>query len=837
MNHHKLITYFTQIISQEKHTLWLWISVFFGAGVIFSFLNYNSAPIFLIIILCAAILLFYFDKFSYRGTFYLISAVFLLGFFWTFFYQKSIYDKQIKAKVFADLKGEIIEIKRFSNSVTQKTGISLIIAKPQIYKIEKFQKKIVKKKKKNKSKKIAKKEIKKEKKMTKKFLKLLDKCQDEACKKEVQQAFLKHEEEKKQRREARFFAKKCGEDEECIKKLKQEKAAKKAKKIKKISKRKAKQIEQNFLNISDYQEIDRYFIDISNSYQNVKWQKQNDKYLFPNPPSKVSLISHFDDKNLKIGDVVFMRVLLDKPRQREFLNEFDFGFDSLNKRIGGFGYVAGKIHILKEEKISSFENYIKNLRHKINIIITSQIKGDEGAIVSALLIGNSEAISKNAMLQIRNSGLAHLLSISGLHMAIAAAIFFTSIRFLLVQSQYLALNFNIKKIAAFAAILSTYFYLQLSGSPAPALRSFIVSTLILLAIIFDKKVDAKRSIALAFLILLIYNPYNIFSISFQLSFAAILSLVAFHEFISKFKPQNLHNSFYKRFIWYFCEIAFASIIVQIATAPFLIYHFKNFSTYGLVANMLAIPLTSFFTMPLGFLSLILMPMGLEAFTLKLTGYSITILLEIAQIVSSWKFAYFTTLKMPKIAFALAVGGFVINSIMNSKIKWLGGLIFLSSFASLYFVKQPNLAFDSTQKFFAIYNETDGLIFNKELRASKKRDLWMQEFSQKDFRSFQDFDQEILSQKGINCDERKCIIEIENKKILILLKRNKLSEICFQNLQNNFDIIVNLTSKYKMPKCLENYKTKIDNLDFYRNGGYFLYFNKGKFDIKSARSDF
>ncbi len=836
------------IIAQEKHTLWLWIPVFFAFGVIFSFSNSAIDEIqiaALSIILVSSIFLYYFDRFSYRSFFYLMCLIFLMGFFWTYFYQKSVKEKQIKAKVFADVKGEVVEIKEFSNSLTGKGGVSLIIANPQIYKIEKFDKKTTKqkssnqlKKKKHAAKKGKKTEQKKPKKMTKKFLKQLEKCKDDICKKEVEKNFLEHEEQKKIRRQERFFNKKCGEDLVCIEKLKKEKEAKKIKKVKvdkdnkKLSKSKQKQIEKTFLNIKDYQEIDRYFLDISNSYQDVKWQKKGNKYLFPNPPNKISVISHFDDKNLKVGDVIFIRALIDKPRQKEFINEFDYGFDAASKKIGGFGYIAGKIIVLKEEKISLFSSFIQSLRQEIGNKITSQIKGDEGAIASALLIGNMDAISEDVMMDIRNSGLAHLLSISGLHMAIAAAIFFTSIRFLLSQSQYLTLNFDIKKIAAIAAIFSTYFYLQLSGSPVPAVRSFIVSTLILLAIIFDKKIDAKRSIALAFLILLIFNPYLLFSISFQLSFAAVLSLVSFNDFITKFKPENIHNSFVKRFLWYSSEIAFASIVVQIVTTPFLIYHFKNFSTYGLVANMFAIPLTSFFTMPLGFLSLILMPFGFENIVLKLEGYSISIIMNIAQIVSSWKFSYFTTLRMPEFAFGVAAFGFVINCIMNSRIRWLGGFIFIISFLSLYFAKQPQILFDADQKFFAIYNKEDGLIFNKELRPSKKRDLWMQEFYQKEFKFFDSNYKDIA-----NCDDKKCVLEIENKRILILLGRNKISELCNKNLKSSFDLIVNLTSRYIIPKCLENSQVIIDNLDFYKNGGYAIYSYNEVLEILSARDSF
>lgn len=689
-----------------------------------------------------------------------------------------------------------------------------------------------------------------EKKMTKKFLKLFSECgEDEACKNEVKKSFEEHEEAKKLRREERKKERKeasqknlensaiCNEENPCPETLQSN--SKQVKKQPKKAQNKPnkiteKQIEKNFLNLPDYQEIDREFLDISKNYQTVFWQKKGDYQIFPNPPKKISILSYSTIPNLKIGDIIFLRTAIGPPQQREFLHEFDYALNAQSKRIGGFGHAMSKGIILQKSQTSvslasSFEDFIGNLRKKIESKITSQISGDEGAIAAALMMGSQNLISKDRMLEIRNSGLAHLLSISGLHMAIAAAIFFTLTRFLLSRSEYLTLHFNIKKIAAFAAIFSAYFYLELAASPVPAVRSFVIVALVLLAVMIDRKTDAKRCIALAAFGLLIFNPYNIFSISFQLSFAAILSLACFHEFFLKAKPKFKQDSAFQKFLWYFLEIAFASVVVQIATMPFLIYHFRNFSTYGLVSNMLAIPLTTFVTMPLGFLAVFLMPLGLEKLPLQAMGLSISWVIDIARLVSNLDYSYFTTPQMPKFAFAFASFGWLILCLMNSKVRWFGGLILPVSFISLCFVKQPYLLFDGQQKFFAIYDEKDGLVFSEKMRASKKRDLWMQEMKETQFKYFGEFSDEWRTQKGIKCDERKCKIIKENQKILVILKRNKLSEICSEN----YDVIVNLTSKYKLPECFSENAIKIDNLVFYQKAGHFLYFEEEKSYSKKA----
>jgi hypothetical protein len=147
-------------------------------------------------------------------------------------------------------------------------------------------------------------------------------------------------------------------------------------------------------------------------------------------------------------------------------------------------------------------------------------------------------------------------------------------------------------------------------------------------------------------------------------------------------------------------------------------------------------------------------------------------------------------------------------------------------------KKPNILFDDKQKFFAIYDEKDGLVFSKKLRASKQRESWMRRMNEVKFKSLEDFSDQWKKQRGIFCDEKKCVIE-KNQKILVLLKRNKISKICQKNFIDDFEVIVNLTSKYQLPNCISDKKIKIDNLDFYQKGGHFLYFSGDKISIKTA----
>lgn len=795
-----LTTYFVKIITREKDQLLLWLPVCLLLGIILALSSptHNIHNFFATFLLLAAIVLFYLSRFFYHSFIYIICGVILFGFLWASIYQQTVItNARITGKIYTDLEGQITHIKPFKSASTGKEGLILQLEKLTLYKAD-FSK--------SKKPPVTLPSQKPPKpKMIKKFLTLLEKCGPEiACIEGVKKASQEHEAAKKLRREQR------------------------KNKPKKLT---HTHIEKNFLNLHDYQTIDRQFLSSQSNYQPVNWRKKGDNYLFPNPPPKVSLSTYESIATLAVGDVIVVRAIIEPPSHKEFIGGFDYALYSASHGIAGHGRTISDVTVLQATNTSSIHTFIAHLRDVISRNINLHLSGDNAAVADALMVGKRSAISQQTMDNIRQSGLAHLLAISGIHMAIAAFIFFSLTRFVLSRSEYVTLHFNIKKIAAIAAIVSAYIYLQLAGSPVPATRSFIMVTLVLMAVLIDRKTDLKRSIALAAFMLLLFNPYHVFSVSFQFSFSAILSLACFHVFTSHVKPASVSQSLIKKGLWYFTEIALASIVVQIATAPFLIYHFNTFPTYGLFANMFAIPLTTFITMPLGFLSMALMPFGLEHFPLRAMGISISYILHIAHVIASLPYAYFITPQMPKIAFACAVVAWLIMCLVKSHLKWCFALVFAASLASLFFVKKPNLLFDGDQKFFAIYTQQDGLIFSEKLRQSRKRSMWMEIMQETEFKFFDQYSPEWLAQRGIMCDAKKCEISTANGSILILKERLKIADIC---TKKHVSIVVNLNAKYALPDCFTENQTRINSSDFSRHGAYFMYFNAKEIAIKSAR---
>ena len=256
--------------------------------------------------------------------------------------------------------------------------------------------------------------------------------------------------------------------------------------------------------------------------------------------------------------------------------------------------------------------------------------------------------------------------------------------------------------------------------------------------------------------------------------------------------------FSPKILLYFFEIILLSILIQITTLPFLMHSFQNLAVLGLAANIAAIPLTSFVIMPLGFLALFLMPLNLENYVLLGMNEGIFLLEKIINYITSFDYSNLRSPRLPSIGLAISTIGLLIFLLQKSALRFFGIIIFCCGFLTIFFIKKPTLIFEQNQKFFAIY-DNGNLFFSEELKPTKQRQHWLNHFNETEF-------------KTLNfCKEKSCEFKIKNKKILVLLKRNKTSEIC----KKDFDIIINMTAKYALPACVT--KQKLDNKDFLKGG--------------------
>lgn len=346
---------------------------------------------------------------------------------------------------------------------------------------------------------------------------------------------------------------------------------------------------------------------------------------------RVSLRRGVGDR-LATGDRISVVASLAPPPGPAAPGAFDFQRFAWFARLGAVGYATGAPSVITAGQPSGIVMWIDELRRRLSARLVAALPGDAGALAAALIAGDQSGISKDAMQAMRDSGLAHLLSISGLHISFAALLVMGLVRYGLAAIPPLALRFPIKKWAAVAGVLSALFYTLLAGAPVPAQRSFLMLAIVLLAILTDRTALTMRLVCWAAIVILLVLPESLVGASFQLSFAAVIALVAAWEAWRPWQARRADQAptVSRRIIAHVAASLFTTLVASIATAGFSAYHFNRLSLVGVFANLLAVPLTGIWVMPWGLVALLLLPFGGEAFALVPMGWGIEAIIWVAR---------------------------------------------------------------------------------------------------------------------------------------------------------------------------------------------------------------
>jgi len=360
------------------------------------------------------------------------------------------------------------------------------------------------------------------------------------------------------------------------------------------------------------------------------------------------------------GDLISLRAGLSPPPEPAAPGAFDYARQLYFQKIGGTGYAVTPPTVIPEAHPKLADRgraVIERVRLTLTRRILEAAPGDGGAMVAASVTGKREAISEVAENALRDSGLAHLIAISGLNMALATGIIFFALRFVLAAIEPIALRYPIKKWSAAAALLSGFAYLLLSGGGWSAQRAFIMTSIFFVAILFDRRALSLRNVAIAAIIILLLTPEAVVHPGFQMSFAAVTALIAAYEWHVKRLDPDRSFSLTARMGRYVAGVAATDVIASAATAPYGLYHFNRAANWGLPANLLAIPIMGFWVMPAAILALFLVPFGLDGWAWRLSAMGVDAILFIGRTVSAWPGAVTTIHHWPAAALIiLTIGG-------------------------------------------------------------------------------------------------------------------------------------------------------------------------------------
>jgi competence protein ComEC len=370
---------------------------------------------------------------------------------------------------------------------------------------------------------------------------------------------------------------------------------------------------------------------------------------------------------LAAGDTVQVRALLRAPAPPAYPGGWDMQRDAYFGRMAAYGFAIGPAARLQAVPGSALQAF----REKIVINVTSALPGARGAIAATLLTGIGTAIPGPDRAAFQASGLAHLLAVAGLHIGIVMALVFACCRRGLGAFEYTALRWPTRRIAAVAALAAGGAYLLLTGAHVPILRSFAMACLVTLAIFTERRAISLRALALAAAAITLAAPYEVMGVSFQMSFAAVLALVAGWEWTRLRLARLGEGLWWRKPALTIGGLAATSALAGTATLPFAAYHFGSTMMWYVPANIVAVPMTALWVMPWGIAALLLMPAGLHALALVPMGWGIAVLLWIAHGVAAWPDALIPVPQMPPYSLALAAFGLVWLCLWRTRLRLAG----------------------------------------------------------------------------------------------------------------------------------------------------------------------
>uniref|UniRef100_UPI0022EA422E ComEC/Rec2 family competence protein n=1 Tax=Falsiroseomonas oryzae TaxID=2766473 RepID=UPI0022EA422E len=359
-----------------------------------------------------------------------------------------------------------------------------------------------------------------------------------------------------------------------------------------------------------------------------------------------------DPAAIAAGDSIRLRALLRPPPPPVAPGAWDFQRAAFFSGLGGSGTALGPVEILSSE--ASGGGFAR-LRARLETRVESAIPGAAGAVATALLTGSQAAIPPAELEAMRDSGLAHLLSVSGLHMTIVMGAVFATLRLAIALVPWLALRVPGKAVAAVGALAAGLGYTLLTGAQVPMQRCLVMAAIVTLGLLAGRRALTVRTLAIAAAVVMLAAPAELLGPSFQMSFAAVLALAAGWEALRG----RLHpgGGWRRRLAVAAFALVLTSVLAGAATTPFGLHHFGRLQVYGVAANAVAVPLTSLLVMPAGMIALALMPLGLEAPALWAMGQGVEAILAVARMVAAWPEASPVLRPLPGWALAVASLGF------------------------------------------------------------------------------------------------------------------------------------------------------------------------------------
>ncbi|MGE3873614.1 MAG: ComEC/Rec2 family competence protein [Parvibaculaceae bacterium] len=510
---------------------------------------------------------------------------------------------------------------------------------------------------------------------------------------------------------------------------------------------------------------------------------------------------------------------------------YDYGRTLWFEGIGATGRLYGEVTAEGTDPswLLRFQAGLEDLRGAIGARIRAVLPGERSGVAEAMITGERGTIPRDVNDSLQASGLAHILSISGLHMSLVAGLSFWLVRALLALSPTLASSYPIKKWAAVAGLAMGLVYLLLASASVATERSYIMLAVMFIAILADRPALSMRNLAIAALIILVVFPEAALTASLQMSFLAVMGLLAFHEVWSGWlarKGETGHGVIHRAatFLWRaFCVAAFTSLAAGGMSSIAAAYHFGRLSPYSLIANLLAVPAMSV-VMTAGMASVLTMPFGLEALPLRVMDAGLLWVQSVSDWVVSLPGAQGRIPTLPLApALLLTLAAVVLcltRGLMRLAALPLAGIALL---VAAFFALRPDVYVDPTAKNVVIRGDSGELVPAQPRRGRFAVSQWLKV----------DGDgaepAEAARRAGWTCEGVICRAAVKGRRILYLTKEKPAMTIpCAEA-----DIII---AAFPLRSRCRSVPLRIDRFSVWRSGAHALHIDDGAIRIETARGE-
>ena len=457
-----------------------------------------------------------------------------------------------------------------------------------------------------------------------------------------------------------------------------------------------------------------------------------DEHTFPR---KVRLRVPKDSPG-RVGDQVRLRGRLFPPPGPVHPGGYDFSFRAYFAGIGATGFSFGAAEVTGQGDGGLYLRaaaLVAKARQGLADHIRS-VLGDrpETALIVALLVGDRSGISEEQEELLRASGLAHILAISGLHMALFAGGTYGSVLLLLALFPALSLRWPTHKWAAVAALVAATLYLLLSGASVATQRSYLMIALVFLGILSGRRGLTLRSVALAALVLLVLAPERLFFPGFQMSFAAVICLVAVYDHWRRRDRQlqtrqhepGLGRRVLRSLLQWVLGLVVTALVAGLATGIIGAHHFGRVAPYGVVGNLLGMPVFTLLVMPMGVLSLVLMPLGLAVVPLSLMSFGVSVLLKVADFTAGLDAGMGAVGRLEAGAALLLSGALFAGLLLPGRLRLVSVALFAAGAGLALQSRPPDLQIAATGSRIAA-RDADGMLRYSGRSNAFVTDLWFQ----------------------------------------------------------------------------------------------------------------